>query len=254
MGRLRRRLRRRGRRGASRYAKPVLAAVPPERLVRGFERWCGALARDPDAFDRVARPQPGCNLVLSLKKTGVWLVIRSVRWRVVWARLLRHRPTYRFWRPKVFSDGEFFFVGRAALCWNGLQLAERRRYSLHLCENQHCRVKLCGTDLHRIAISGGQSRRVLFCCSQSHRVAARFGGLRPLAMRNPACPGQDVGLYDIEDVLNPRVPRSTPSAYSRRTNDTMIRATDTAWWRATAARHQFATSIRATRHKHARIV
>jgi len=73
-------------------------------------------------------------------------------------------------------------------------------------------------------------------------------------MKEPACTGQDVGLYDIEDVLNPRLPRSTPLAYSRRTNDTMIRATDTAWWRATAGRQQFATSIRATRHKHARIV
>ncbi len=29
-------------------------------------------------------------------------------------------------------------------------------------------------------------------------------------------PPQDVGLYDIEDVLNPRLPRSTPSAYSQR--------------------------------------
>ena len=35
-------------------------------------------------------------------------------------------------------------------------------------------------------------------------------------MKEPACPGQDVGLYDIEDVPNPRLPRSTPSAYSRR--------------------------------------
>ena len=46
-------------------------------------------------------------------------------------------------------------------------------------------------------------------------------------MKNPGCAGQDVGLYDIEDVLNPRLPCSTPSAYSQRAND-MMRATDTA--------------------------
>ena len=77
-------------------------------------------------------------------------------------------------------------------------------------------MKLCGTDLHRIAISRGQSRRALFCRPQSQRVATRFSRLHALAMKNAARPGQDVGLYDIEDVLNPRLPRSTPSAYSRR--------------------------------------
>ena len=111
----------------------------------------------------------------------------------LWKILESHRG-YRFWRPKVFLDGPFFFAGRAALRWNGVQLAERRRYSLHSCENQRCRVKLCGTDLRRIAIGCGESRRALSCCPQSQRVAARFSRLHALAMKNPACPGQDVKL------------------------------------------------------------
>ena len=108
MGHLRRRLRRRVRRRPPRYTKPVLATVSPERLVRCVERRCGASARDPDAFDRVASPQPGCDLVLSLNNAGVRLVIGRVWWRVVRARLLRHRRGYRFWRPKVFSAVPFF--------------------------------------------------------------------------------------------------------------------------------------------------
>ena len=35
-------------------------------------------------------------------------------------------------------------------------------------------------------------------------------------MSNTVSTGEDVELYDIEDVPNPRLPRSTPSAYSRR--------------------------------------
>jgi hypothetical protein len=73
-------------------------------------------------------------------------------------KIFESHKGYRFWRPKLFSNGAFFFVGCEAVRWNGLQVAERRRYSLHLCENQQYRVKLCGTDLHRITISRGQSR------------------------------------------------------------------------------------------------
>ena len=65
---------------------------------------------------------------------------------------------YRFWRPKVFSNGAFFFVGHAVFRWNLPQLAERGRHSLHLCESQRYWLKLRETESRGIAISRSQSR------------------------------------------------------------------------------------------------
>ena len=74
----------------SRHAQAVLSAVSPERLVGGFERRRRTPAGDPDAFDGVARPQPGCDLVSSLNKTGVRLVIWIFRRVAVRAGLWWH--------------------------------------------------------------------------------------------------------------------------------------------------------------------
>jgi hypothetical protein len=114
-------------------------------------------------------------------------------------------------------------------------------------------LQLSESELREVAGSSGQSRKEISLCRPFRWVSSDFGRSRTLTMKNSACTGQDVELYDIEDVLNPRLPRSTPSAYSRRGHN-MMRAADTAGWRATAGRHHFATSIRATSHKHARIV
>jgi hypothetical protein len=65
---------------------------------------------------------------------------------------------YRFWRPKVFSNGASFFVRREVFRWNLLQLTERRRYSLHLCERPQYWLKLRETESPRIAIGRSQSR------------------------------------------------------------------------------------------------
>jgi hypothetical protein len=51
-----------------------------------------------------------------------------------------------------------FFVGRAVFRWNLLQLAERGRYSLHLCESQQYWLKLRETELRQISIIRSQSR------------------------------------------------------------------------------------------------
>ena len=68
------------------------------------------------------------------------------------------RSCYRFWRPKVFSNRASFFVRRKVFRWNLLQLTERGRYSLHLCESPQYWLKLRGTELRQIAISRSQSR------------------------------------------------------------------------------------------------
>jgi hypothetical protein len=188
------RLRRRCRARPSGHAETVHSAIPPKRRVRASEWRLPASARSPDSLYGIARPEPCGDIVFALEKGGVGLVLRRSRRRKIAVVLVDHLGGYRFWRPKVFSNEASFFVGPSALRWNLLQLAECRRYSLHLCENQHYRVKLRRTDLHRIAMSRGQSRRVLSCRPQSQRVAARFGGLHAFAMRNPARPGQDVGL------------------------------------------------------------
>ncbi len=65
---------------------------------------------------------------------------------------------YRFWRPKVLSNEPVFFVGGAVFRWNLPQLAERGRYSRHLCESQRYCLKLRETESSRIAISRSQSR------------------------------------------------------------------------------------------------
>ncbi len=101
---------------------------------------------------------------------------------------------YRFWRPKVFSNGAFFFVRREVFRWNLSQLIERGGYSLHLCESQRYWSKLGETESQRIASSHSQSRGAISCCRKSQRVAASFSGLHALAMTEPACTGQDVGL------------------------------------------------------------
>jgi len=95
-----------------------------------------------------------------------------------------------------------------------MQLTERHHYPLHLCESRRHWLKLRETESRRIAIGRSQSRGGIFCCRKSQGVAPCFSGLHAVAVKDPACTGQDVELYDIEDVPNPRLPRSTPSAYS----------------------------------------
>ena len=157
--RLRSCLRRCLRRGVSGHAEPVLTAISPERLVGSFERRCGASTRGPHALDRVARPQPGCDLVLSLKEAGVRFVTRRLCRCVVRARLWFHRPSYRFWGPKVFSDEAFFFDDRAERSWKRLRSPGSRWSSLQRCESRRYRLELGDTDLGQIAASYGQSRR-----------------------------------------------------------------------------------------------
>ena len=65
---------------------------------------------------------------------------------------------YRFWRPKVFSNGASFFIRREVFRWNLLQLAERGRYSRHLCESKRYLLKLRESESRGIAISRSQSR------------------------------------------------------------------------------------------------
>jgi hypothetical protein len=109
------------------------------------------------------------------------------------------------------------------------------------------------TELHRVSPSCTKSQTVSPSCRSLQCIAARFSCSQWSAGSPSACTGQDVGLYDIEDVLNPRVPRSTPSAYSRRDDEIMI-ATETAGWRVMAACHDCVTSVCARRRKYARIV
>ena len=96
------------RRGASGQAEPVLTAIPPERLVGSFERRCGASARDPHAFDRVARPQPGCDLILALKKTGVRLAIWSLQRPIIELGILTHNLVIGFGGQKYSQTAHFF--------------------------------------------------------------------------------------------------------------------------------------------------
>jgi len=149
------------------------------------------LARDPDAFDRVARPQPACNLVLSLKKTGVWLVVRSVRWRVVWARLLRHRPTYRFWRPKVFSADAFFFAHRAAARPLQLESTATRYVSLVVAETERESAILIGTRRYRLATDRGELRPLT---TRNFFAPLVPGSLDPFQSLACAC-SEDLSVY-----------------------------------------------------------
>jgi hypothetical protein len=114
------------------------------------------LARGPDAFDGVASPQPGCDLVLSPKKTGVRLVVRSVRRRVVWANLLRHRPYYRFWRPKVFSNEASFFARPAGPRRPKLESTATRWISLVLAETERELAILVEAGRYRLATDRGE--------------------------------------------------------------------------------------------------
>ena len=134
-------------------------------------------------------------------------------------------------------------LGAAEPAWNSMKSRESACECLQLSES----------ELREVAASSGQSQKEISLSRPFRWVSSDFSRSRTLTTKNSACTGQDVGLYDIEDLLNPRLPRSTPSAYSRGSND-RTRPTDTAGWRATVDRHHFASSMRATRHKHARIV
>ena len=134
------------------------SAVPPERLIRAFEWGRGASTSVPNALDRVAGPQPRCDLLFALHKTGVRLALWSLSRPITDLGILAHKPVIGFGDPKYSQMRRFFFVGSAALCWNLLQLAERVRYSLRLCERQRYWLKLRETELRQISISRRQSR------------------------------------------------------------------------------------------------
>ena len=85
-------------------------------------------------------------------------------------------------------------ANRVDLSWNRLQLVGFRWYWLKLSESWRYWLKLGDTDLRQIAASYRQSPKEISLRSWSRQVSTYFGRLRALAMKNPACTGQDVGL------------------------------------------------------------
>ena len=102
------RLRRRCRARPARHAEAVHSAVPPERLIGAFERRRGASTRIPNALHRVASPQPRCDLLLALNKTGVRLALWSLRRPITDLGISVHNPVIGFGDPKYSQMGRFF--------------------------------------------------------------------------------------------------------------------------------------------------
>ena len=66
------------------------SAVPPERLIRALEWGLGVSTRLPNALDRVASPQPRCDLLFALHKTGIRLATRSLHRPIIELDCLAH--------------------------------------------------------------------------------------------------------------------------------------------------------------------
>ncbi len=119
------RLRRRCRARPARHAEAMHSAVTPERLVGALKWRCHASTRIPNAFHRVASPQPRCDLLLALHKTGVRLALWSLRRPILELGIPAHKPVIGFGDPKysqmgrLFSSDAKFFAGT---CCNSLSV------------------------------------------------------------------------------------------------------------------------------------
>ena len=138
------------------------------------------------------------------------------------------QPCYRFWRPKICSHRAFFFFGRTgdeprtavsrckilvlaalirALARHAETLRERFRSSLAKFQSITLRTFLS----HPVpAIRGPSQSFARSCSGERNAYRARCG-----IVRHRRCP-------------NPRMPRSTPSAYSQRDTQVTVKVANLA--------------------------
>ena len=148
------------------------SAVPPERRIRALEWGRGALTRLPNALDRVASPQPRCDLLFALHKTGIRLATRSLHRPTIELGILAHNRLSVL-RTKSILESRAFF---RRLHGDALRTAA-----------SHCKIfALAALVRERARHAGTSGERFAANRPQFQSISLRIIFLRPVpAIRGP---------------------------------------------------------------------